>query len=224
MSNLLVLCPSYKRPQQAREVLATFNATRTADSYLMFAIGIKDSKAYEDLPIIVYPEWPMVARSNRACAALSGAYDYVGWIADDNRFETEGWDAQVIAALEATVRGGVVYGNDVVSPGSKPSHVFMDALIPRALGWFLHPQLKSTFFDDVWEQIGRGLGTLRYLPDVRVNHLYVEKDNSLDFQHDMDVYQTWLRHDLDADLARIRRALRSRRSSDRGKTLAPTGP
>lgn len=219
MPNLLVLCPSYRRPQQAAELLATFNATRQADSYLIFAIGIGDSKAYADLPVVVYPEWPMVKRVNRAFDALAGAWNYIGWVADDNRFETLGWDVQVISAL-ASQPGGVVYGNDVVSPGSKPSHVFMDTRIPRALGWFLHPQLRSTFFDDCWEQIGRGLGTLQYLPDVRVNHLYVEKDNSADFAHDMDVYQTWLRHDLDADLTRVRRALRPRRRAHRGAALA----
>lgn len=222
MPNLLVLCPSFRRPQQAAEVLRTFESTRQADSYLIFAIGIQDSAAYADLPVIVYPTWPMVQRTNRACSVLSGAYDYVGWVADDNRFETPGWDTQVIAALDAKP-GGVVYGNDVVSPGSKPSHVFMDARIPRALGWFLHPQLKSTFFDDVWEQIGRGLGTLQYLSDVRVNHLYVEKDNSADFAADMDVYQAWLRHDLDSDLARVRRALRPRRRASGRAAVAQGG-
>ena len=219
---MIVLCPSYLRPQQAGQVYQSFRDTVRLDTELLFVIGIKDSEAYDGhgLPIMCYPEWPMVRRTNRAAEVMAPRYDYIGWIADDNRFETNGWDASVVKALEE--RPGVVYGNDIVSPGSKPSHVFMDARIVKALGWFLHPGLRSTFFDDVWEQIGRGL-TLKYLPDVTVRHLYVEKDNSADFASDMAVYQQWLRHDLDTDLARIRRALRPRRGAGRGSTLAPSG-
>lgn len=216
---LLILCPSYQRPREAGLALASFVETIHEDTKIIFPIGIKDSRAYDGLPIIVYPELPMVARTNMAAKALAPKYDYIGWVADDNRFETPGWDTQVIAALEARP-GGVVYGNDVVSPGSKPSHVFMDSRIPQALGWFVHPEMRSTFFDDCWEQIGRGLGTLQYLPDIRVNHLYTEHDNSANFMHDMQVYQRWLRHDLDDDLDRIRGALRPRRSPRRSPQVA----
>ena len=146
----------------------------------------------------------MVDRSNMIAAHYWDRFDYIGWVADDNRFETPGWDQIVVNALQKTP---VVFCNDVVSPGSKPSHVFMDARIPKALGWFLHPDMRSTFFDDVWHDLGKGLG-ITYLDDVRIPHLYVEKDNHEDFYHDMEVYQTWQRHHMEEDISRCRRELR----------------
>ena len=200
--SLLVLCPSYRRPQQAGELLASYVETvKDPTTALLFAV--EDDPSYQGLPIAVFPPTPMVERSN--LAARLNVYDYLGWVADDNRFETPGWDQKVLEALQKTP---VVFCNDVVSPGSKPSHVFMDARIPKSLGWFLHPDMRSTFFDDVWHDLGKGLG-ITYLDDVRVRHLYHEKDNREDFFHDMEVYQTWQRHHMEEDIAKCRRAMRN---------------
>ena len=199
-------------------MLGGFLATRMLPfTSLTFLVAQADSTKSE------YPGWntedhypligpdAMVGRTNWALGQI-GNPDYIGWIADDNRFETPGWDEQVVKFLRKKA-GGVVYGNDVVSPGSKPSHVFMDARIPRALGWFLHPELRSTFFDDCWMTIGKELGTLQYLPDVVIEHRYVEKDNRDDFSHDKAVYEHWIRHDLESDISKIRRSLRTKRAT-----------
>ena len=231
--SLLVLCPTHRRPIAARAVADSFEKTKTIPrTHLTFLLYEKDqdSPAYldsEDTPtvnVILCPERLMVPRVNGALGLLEG-YSHVGWIADDNRFETVGWDAMVTDALSQTP---IVFCNDVVSPGSKPSHVFMDARIPGALGWFLHPNLVSTFQDDVWATLGVGPdvdtsgplfnGVVRgerkggvgiaYLGDVRVPHLYIEKDNSKDFANDMLAYRHWVRHAAEGDIARARRVLR----------------
>ena len=204
--SLLVLCPSHRRPQQAGELLKTFEAT-TTNASLMFVVSPFDPTS-KDYPVVHRREFPasaMVDRSNMIAAHYWDRFDYIGWVADDNRFETPGWDQIVVNALQKTP---VVFCNDVVSPGSKPSHVFMDTRIPKALGWFLHPDMRSTFFDDVWHDLGKGLG-ITYLDDVRVRHLYHEKDNREDFFHDMEVYQTWQRHHMEEDIAKCRRAMRN---------------
>lgn len=198
---------------------------------MRFIVWNKDPEAskYEGLPVTYLTEERMVPRTNKAAERASEQADYIGWVADDNRFRTEGWDTKVLDVLAETP---IVFGNDVVSPGSKPSHVFMDSRIVRSLGWFLHPGLKSTFFDDVWANLGvgpidvsgplvqffpngwvkgyvndGGLG-IKYLNDVVVEHLYIERDNSKDFMADMAVYQQWLRHECENDIARASRALR----------------
>ena len=203
--SLIVLCPSFRRPISARAVLDSFNKTKTLDSTrLVFLVYQKDedSPAYEG-DVILCPEKEMVPRVNGALGLLDD-HQYVGWIADDNRFETPGWDVEVIKALQSHP---IVFCNDVVSPGAKPSHVFMDSRIPKALGWMILPGLHSTFADDVWANLGvgavdvtgplfdpemfvtggfktdapviyenpSGLG-ITYLPHARVNHLYIEKE------------------------------------------------
>ena len=216
---LLVLCPSYKRPIEVGMLMRTFMDTVSEEwrSRIWILVNSDERDRYwhevdgDFGAVVPYSERPMIARSNAGAVGAVGVCDYIGWVADDNRFETPGWDEKVIAALQKTP---VVFCNDVVSPGSKPSHVFMDSRIPKALGWFLHPDMRSTFFDDVWHDLGKALG-ITYLDDVRIPHLYVEKDNREDFFHDMEVYQRWQRHDMEADIAKARAALRPRRNSHR---------
>ena len=216
--DLIVVCPSHRRPKEASEVFDTFLATRTADSLLRFGVWTADPSTggYVHLPVTYSTAETMTARSNILARWAVEQARYVGWIADDNRFRTKGWDRVVIDALEA-MGGGVVYGNDVVSPGSKPSHVFMSSEIVRELGWLIHPEMTMTFFDDAWERLGRAMGRLRYLPEVTVEHLYTERDNLAAFVHDKAVYEPWLRHECEDQAARclraVRRAVRSRPSS-----------
>ena len=204
-----------------------------------------DDEIYKDdkqrpprFDITLCPESGMVRRCNGALGLLDG-YTHVGWIADDNRFLTPGWDERVLDALRTVP---IVFCNDGVSPGSKPSHVFMDARIPRALGWFLLPGIHSTFFDDAWQTLGtgadattgplakdgngigldplnQGLG-IAYLANVVVNHLYIEKDNRKSFAEDQEVYRKWLRHGAEDDIARARSALRPGRDA-RGAASRP---
>ena len=230
MSGLLVLCPSHQRPLEARRLYETFHRTATLpDTRLVFLVWADDATAqkYESnwMKSALRPEESMTARSNAGFISEDDGCDAVGWVADDNRFATVGWDEIVLHALRTVP---IVFGNDVASPGSKPSHVFLDARIPRALGWFLHPDLVSTFHDDVFMHLGTGADTARplgqnkesgggvgiaYMPSVLVPHLYTERDNSANFQHDALVYQAWRRNEAEDDIAKAKRALRSRRNA-----------
>ena len=231
MSGLLVLCPSHQRPEQARRLYESLERTRILkDTRLVFLVWEGDTTAhkYESnwMRSALRPEEPMTERSNAGFVSEDDGCDAVGWVADDNRFATVGWDEIVLHAIRTIP---IVFGNDVASPGSKPSHVFMDARIPRALGWFRHPGLISTFHDDVDMHLGTGTGTerplgqngesgllpyrgvgIRYLPEVVIPHLYTERDNSANFQHDAAAYAAWRRNEAEDDIARAKRALRKR--------------
>ncbi len=225
MSGLLVLCPSHQRVKQAKLVYQTFLQTRSlASTRLVFLVWAGDTTArdYESSLTVFRPEAAMTARCNAGFVSEDNDCDAVGWVADDNRFATVGWDEMVLYQLRTTP---IVFGNDVVSPGSKPSHVFMDARIPRALGWFRHPGLISTFHDDVDMHLGTGADTARplgqngegdggvgiaYMPSVLVPHLYIPRDNRANFQHDAPVYQAWRRNEAEDDIAKAKRALRKR--------------
>jgi len=185
----------------------------------------------------------MVPRVNAALGLLDG-FTHVAWIADDNRFSTRGWDEKVLSALEQCP---IVFCNDAVSPGAKPSHVFMDARIPQALGWFLLPGVHSTFFDDAWQTLGTGMDAttgplfpgvvpadewaiarfdglgIGYLPQVRISHLYIEKDNADWFAKDHETYRHWLRHAAEDDIGKARRALRPGRDARRSAATALAG-
>jgi hypothetical protein len=222
--DLIVVCPSFRRPDAARELFDSFQQTASANSMLRFAVWNEDPTAakYASLPTSFLIAERMTPRTNAVARWAARAARYVGWVADDMRFRTPGWDRIVVGALDR-MRGGVVFGNDMQSPGSKPSHVFLSAEIVRALGWLHHPGMVSTFGDDVWEHIGRGLGKYRYLPEIVVEHLYAEKDNIDAFLQDMEVFQAWVREDAEDQIAACRRELkRSVRSSSISTASSPT--
>lgn len=203
----------------------TFERTRILKSTrLVFLVWQGDPTAskYESnwMQSDLRPEEPMTERSNGGFVSEDNGCDAVGWIADDNRFATVGWDELVLHALRKTP---IVFGNDVASPGSKPSHVFMDARIPRALGWFLHPGFISTFHDDAWMHLGTGADTsrplglnlnekagvgIRFIPEVLIPHLYTERDNSANFKHDSSAFGAWRRNEAEDDITKAKRALR----------------
>src|SRR5436190_826292 len=58
----------------------------------------------------------------------------VGFIGDDHRFRSEGWDEAIIATNDL-LGGGIVYGNDLLRGEDLPSQVFIDRRITDALGW-----------------------------------------------------------------------------------------
>ena len=92
---LLVLCPSYKRPIAAAAVLDSFRKNTTLDARLIFLMYEKDNDSvlYTG-DVVLCPEELMVPRVNGALGLLDD-FSHVGWIADDNRFETKGWDGAV---------------------------------------------------------------------------------------------------------------------------------
>lgn len=104
--------------------------------------------------------------------------DFYGWIADDMRPRTQGWDTQLEAAAGrwglATCRdnlfdhsphfrktllcGAMCWGGDLV----------------RGIGFWALPGVNQGAIDDLWSQIMRdGLGTgLTFMKDVLVEHLH----------------------------------------------------
>ena len=53
-----------------------------------------------------------------------------------------------------------------------PTAVFMGAGVIRELGYFNPPGCTHLFLDNAWRHYGEALGTLRYLPDVIIEHLH----------------------------------------------------
>lgn len=90
----------------------------------------------------------------------------VGFTGDDSRFETVGWDEEV---LDALVEPGFCWGGDG-HDGAWPSTVFISKIIPQTLGWMVPPVLKRGFFDVVWVTLAKGTATMRVIPEVLFPH------------------------------------------------------
>lgn len=190
MADLVVIVPSRGRPQAARELAQAFASTCTADTRLVFAVDEDDPllPEYSDIPrswadsrrpavemCVCDATGSMVGALNGTAKALAEVYQpapfALGFLGDDHRPRTRGWDARYLEALRE-LGTGIVYGDDLLQSERLPTQCAMTADIVRALGFMAPPSLGHLFVDNFWRDLGHAAGCLRYLPDVVVEHLH----------------------------------------------------
>lgn len=225
MADLVVIVPSRGRPESAVEMAAAFRETCTGDTQLIFAIDeddptrndyLKVLKAWHGTAVYYGLAESMVEALNGAAAAFLVDDPFaLGFMGDDHRPRTVGWDQAYLDALNG-LGTGIVYGNDGFQGENLPTQVAMTADIVRALGWMAPPVLRHLYVDNVWKALGSTACCLRYLPDVLVEHMHpfagkAELDdgyarvNSAEVAgHDRDAYEQWLLTDASGDVAKIR--------------------
>lgn len=220
--SLVVLCPTRGRMAAVRETKASFEATKTRETtHLVFVVNDDERDLYPDVDHIVVPtgEWMGEVLAAGVKVLLEREEPtYIGFIGDDNRFKTPGWDAVVEEVLDAH-GGGFAYGDDLAQRGNLPAHVFMSASIVRALGWMCLPGARHLYMDNTWKTLGEGARCIYYLPQIVVQHLHPSfapvatdesyaRSNSTDtYSHDGAVYVKWLQDRSVHDIDTVREAL-----------------
>lgn len=94
----------------------------------------------------------------------------LGFMGDDHRPRTIGWDRAYLDAL--TSLPGIVYGNDKIQGANLPTQCAISASVVRALGHMAPPVLTHLYVDNYWLTLGRAAGRISYLPKVTVEHLH----------------------------------------------------
>jgi hypothetical protein len=97
--------------------------------------------------------------------------------------------------------------------------VFMGSGLIRELGYFNPPGLEHLYLDDSWKWVGLQLGTLRYIPEVVIEHLhylngkapqdalYAEVNDPTMYAHDRAAFTAWANGPAADDLQRVREAM-----------------
>lgn len=180
MADLVVIVPSRGRPQAARHLVDTFADTCTADTVLVFAVD-RDDPTHGDYVsatggacLTTQPSGTMVTALNFAALAQvsSGAPPFaVGFMGDDHRPRTKGWDADYLDALRE-LGTGIVYGDDLYQGEKLPTQCAMTADIIRALGYMAPPTLTHMYVDNFWMDLGLEADCIFYLPEVVVEHVH----------------------------------------------------
>lgn len=221
-----MICPSRGRPAAAAE-LATLWPLVTDSAALRIVADADDPLAgdYGNIPGVTFLpplEKPGLGPVLNAVAAEEAQRcDAIGFLGDDHRPRTPGWDTALIAALTAPNAGaaGVAYGNDLHQGARLPTAVVMSAAIVRCLGYMAPPGMTHLFLDDFWRRLGTDLGSLAYCPDVIIEHvhpdagkaprdtLYSERNSPQMWAADSAAYQQFLASQWPRDLARLRDAL-----------------
>jgi hypothetical protein len=177
MADLVVIVPTRGRPHAAAELARAFKETCTADTQLLFAVDADDPelagyRRVQPPHTTLNPERSMVACLNRAARDVLAYPPFaIGFMGDDHRPRTVGWDATYLDALRE-LGTGIVYGNDLLQRHNLPTQCAMTADIVRALGWMAPPTLRHLYVDNFWLDLGRAADCIRYLPDVVVEHMH----------------------------------------------------
>jgi hypothetical protein len=226
MADLVVIVPSRGRPQAAAELIEAFRDTRTT-AHLVFAIDEDDPARDEYAKVIPTASATidtggapatMVRALNAVAirrANLDDAPFAIGFMGDDHRPRTQGWDQRYLDALRG-LGTGIVYGNDLYQGHRLPTQVAMTSDIVRAVGYMAPPALRHLFVDNTWLRWGKSLDRIRYLPDVIVEHRhphagkaqwdegYLRVNSGEVASHDQAAFNAYVADGLDEDLAKIR--------------------
>lgn len=228
MSGLVVIVPSRGRPQAAAELAEAFDKTCDAGTRLVFAIDKRDVASIDEYPhdAIASTWWSesstMVEALNmRAAELLAGEMPTfgkpfaIGFMGDDHRPRTRGWDSAYLEALH-DLGTGIVYGNDLLQGRNLPTQCAMTADIVAELGHMAPPTLRHMYVDNYWRDLGQRAGCLRYLPDVIVEHMHpiagkadwdaghLRVNDQAMYSTDEAAYRAYCAGDLMNDVARVR--------------------
>ena len=227
---IVVLCPTRGRPDQAAEMVRSFRETVHLFATTLVLVVDRDDPQLDaylkvppqfteaaggmplrptDPPVVMILEPSETGNLTRATnTAARRVWDddcIIGHVGDDHRFRTPGWD---VAIEEALREPGVAYADDGYWHEALCTSWFVSSSIPRTLGYLALPTAQHYAIDDVWLQVGRELGRLRYLPDVFIEHpspkLRVKGPSK---RADREALDVWRRDRMAAEVASVERMI-----------------
>jgi hypothetical protein len=232
---MTVIVPTRGRPDNILSLLFDFYATKHhQETRIIVAVDDDDPKLDEYKKINLGPQglWYQGPRKKMGptlndvaikCAeGLHRNTDIIGFMGDDHRPRTPGWDLIISNAL--WLQPGVGYGDDLHQGRNLPTAVFINSRIVRALGYFHPPSLIHLYLDNFWLQLGR-YTQLHYFSNVIIEHMhpnagkaandagYVEVNSQAMYNHDRVEFERYMREDWPTEKLRIQYY---------GSTIVPT--
>lgn len=228
--SMLTIVPSRGRPQAVEALAQQFRRTSTLHhSKMMFVFddddpaltankaALTDFKGSSWIGWSVFPRLRMAGSLNLAAksAVDSGAYRVIGFMGDDHRPRTEGWDT----LMYEHAKDSIVYGNDLFQRQNLPTAVWMPERIVSIIGGMVPTGFIHLYLDNVWKLWGERLGRLKYLPNVIIEHMhpaagkgqfdtsYGETGAPEVWENDAKRFGEYVQDELESDLAKMRTVL-----------------
>ena len=227
MDELIVLVPTRGRPQACFELADVFDDTCVGNTRLVFVVDSDDPMLElhhelaerDGVSLFVNNDVGTMNKAlNSAAFYFRDRAQFLGFMGDDHRPRTEGWDGFLLETLRSTP-GGIVYGNDLLQMHRLPTQVFLDARIVRTLGWMAPPELLHMYLDNFWKELGEELGTLRYHHGVIIEHMHpIAKKADWDdtykttnaahvYEHDRQLFDLYVQERLAGDAWKISKVI-----------------
>jgi len=196
--------PSRSRPQNLLRFFDAFARTGATTAGLV-VLDHDDPLLDGYRAVTLPPGWSLILEpKHETLGALQNSVfdrwphnDWYGLIADDVVPVTDQWDT---ALIKAAGSDGVAFPHDSINGGAQFTHGVIGGDLVREMGWLILPGLDRVYGDNVWTEIGKKRGVLRYCPDVKLNHLHFSNgkapmDNTYRktrVDKDREIYENWL--------------------------------
>lgn len=232
MTDSLYIVPTRGRPHNAYELLRSWEDTGT-EADLLLAVDDDDLEleGYEEVfrsavaagmtgvRLIPGPRMRLGPTLNHYVEPPRTTvqdYKVIGFMGDDHRPRTPGWDKRIEEAMSAMGGTGLVYGNDLLQKEALPTAVAISSDIIASLGYMVPPGAIHLYLDNFWLYLGQELGRLTYLPDVVIEHMhpvagkaqmderYAEVNAGEVYEADREVFTAWKRDAAPGALLRLR--------------------
>jgi hypothetical protein len=221
---LAMIVPSRGRPGNIAELQRAWDDTSTGEARLIVAVD-DDDPALDEY-VAQRGHLTVIGQRRRCAGTLNWLAPQwarrcyaVGFMGDDHRPRTAGWDGELLDALHE-LGTGLVYGDDLYQRERLPTAVAMTSDIVKVLGYMAPPGQVHLYLDDFWLLLGQRLGRIRYLDQVVIEHVhpfagkapsdpgYLEVNSAERAREDRAAWQLYAAGQFEADLEKIRRVMR----------------
>jgi hypothetical protein len=220
---MLVIVPSRGRPHNVKELIQIFGETRHSAELLV--VIDTDDPTVNEYRALEYPVWATLTVQSRRrlgptlnhySTQYASSYDIIGFMGDDHRPRTQGWDAIITALQKNSVRTGIFYGNDLLQGAMLPTAVFITSDIINTLGYMCPEGMMHMYLDNVWKLWGEEMKFLHYMPSVIIEHMhpvakkaewderYAEVNSGEMYSHDERAMIHYTETTLEYDVAKMR--------------------
>lgn len=184
---VIVLCPTRENAEGAiNMVISALKTMQRIGTEIILVIDEDEPQmaAYKAIPdqvwmpgmeyrprvqVMVVEGGTLTKATNEAVARLWDVDCIIGHVGDDHRFITPGWDVAIRDKLLA--EPGVAYAYDGFR-SAWASAWWTNMIIVRTLGWLAVPGSMHLTIDDVFMDIGAGLGRLHFMDHLLIEHLH----------------------------------------------------
>jgi hypothetical protein len=177
------ICPTAKRPHNARRLAEKFGDTVSGPAALILAIDGDDPELAAYLALRRVHPWvkleiiadsphrigPIINQVTKGLLDGPSPPGFIGFLGDDHLPRTWGWNSKLARALDG--EPGVAYGNDLHQREQLPTACLISAELVAALGFFVPPGMWHLYLDDFWKRLGQAT-RLAYCDNVIVQHLH----------------------------------------------------
>lgn len=183
MDRMLIICPTYKRPAMAEDMLKSYQKTKATDprqpegwSDMILGLSADDNCIPQYMELAEkYKVRAQVFNTNSTTVifntiwAQNQNYFCYHMTNDDVIYLTEFWDCVFIDVLGQR-GGGIVYGDDQFHGAGLCTLPCISASVAQAVGWLQYPGLDKLFGDAVWMRIGNLVPCIYWHHEMKIDH------------------------------------------------------